>query len=296
MQSQQPPTEYQDYQRKYPPGTVLRLRAVYCHVRHLLTHYEVEDITPTNHEEPMHHHKGLPKSTDAHTREGLSPDDPLWRSQERINLPPGTEVKQLLDPQFVIIAQMGKEDAQHLQMKDKSYGSSWRKRGGVGAFMMLARKWDRLERMCEQAGYDIFALIKAEGIPEPGMDPPDDSVLAQLRDLRRYLFLVDSWLSLQETNPYHPRHLDVSTITSQTDLGVESPTEAWAKEPRPHKVVEDSITRSDDPEVVTITFDSRIKLQTPTQGTKTLELGDKLALVGCKDRTISFDVGPLPGE
>ena len=35
-------------------------------------------------------------------------------------------------------------DVVALQEAEKSYGDSWRKRGGVGAFMMLARKWDRI--------------------------------------------------------------------------------------------------------------------------------------------------------
>ena len=36
------------------------------------------------------------------------------------------------------------EDVVNLDMAEQSYGDSWKQRGGVGAFMMLARKWDRL--------------------------------------------------------------------------------------------------------------------------------------------------------
>ena len=36
-------------------------------------------------------------------------------------------------------------DITGLLKAERSYGDSWKKRGGVGAFMMLARKWDRLE-------------------------------------------------------------------------------------------------------------------------------------------------------
>lgn len=69
-----------------------------------------------------------------------------------------------------------------LYAKEASYQGSWQKRGGVGAFMMLARKWDRLEGFAENAGYDIFkALAEMEG------DPVDD-----LDDLICYLLLVRS--------------------------------------------------------------------------------------------------------
>lgn len=73
-----------------------------------------------------------------------------------------------------------------LLQKDASYGSSWKKRGGVGAFMMLARKWDRIENQVQRISdkWDILAAGKhysdAEGI------------LDDIRDLRRYLILVES--------------------------------------------------------------------------------------------------------
>ena len=78
--------------------------------------------------------------------------------------------------------------------KDKSYGASWKKRGGVSAFMMLARKWDRLESMLsEKYHYDIFAAIGAEcrrvDREEQGAD---GTILAEVRDLRRYLLLVEA--------------------------------------------------------------------------------------------------------
>ena len=36
------------------------------------------------------------------------------------------------------------EDWTSLDKSEQDYGDSWRKRGGVGAYMMLARKWDRI--------------------------------------------------------------------------------------------------------------------------------------------------------
>jgi len=140
-----------------------------------------------------------------------------------VPLPPGTQLQSTLDPQFQEVVNLGNADAQHLQQKDYSYGSSWRKRGGVGAFMMLARKWDRLEKMCEAHNYDIFKPISKElktlqvhDIAEVGhkitpsthpnplyAETDDNTVLAQVRDLRRYLFLVESWLILQAKSINH---------------------------------------------------------------------------------------------
>jgi hypothetical protein len=77
-------------------------------------------------------------------------------------------------------------DISYIETKDKSYGRSWRKRGGVGAFMMLARKWDRLEQFMQQDfNYDVFIGI------EKSPDGSDGTTLAEIRDLRRYLLLVE---------------------------------------------------------------------------------------------------------
>ena len=74
--------------------------------------------------------------------------------------------------------------------KDKTYGASWQKRGGVGAFMMLARKWDRIEEMLSHpkgtSKYDIFEAVQDNPSGEDG------TVLAEVRDLRRYLLLVEA--------------------------------------------------------------------------------------------------------
>lgn len=85
-------------------------------------------------------------------------------------------------------------DVAHLQEKEKTYQGSWKKRGGVGAWMMACRKFDRLEGILsqdtpvEKGGYnwDVFAAIKADpsGI--------DGCALAEIRDLRRYLLLVEA--------------------------------------------------------------------------------------------------------
>jgi hypothetical protein len=78
-------------------------------------------------------------------------------------------------------------DVDEVTRKDISYGASWKKRGGVGAYMMIVRKSDRLEEIMTGFGYDIFAAIKSTG-----GGGEDGTVLAEVRDLRRYLLLVEA--------------------------------------------------------------------------------------------------------
>lgn len=72
-------------------------------------------------------------------------------------------------------------DHDYIIKRDQEYNASWLARGGVGAFMMLARKWDRMEPMVAKYGYDIFAMLEAHP------DRIDD-----VEDLCRYLTLVRS--------------------------------------------------------------------------------------------------------
>ena len=39
------------------------------------------------------------------------------------------------------------------------YGDSWKQRG-VGAFMMLARKWDRIENQVKGFKWDVFEAVQ----------------------------------------------------------------------------------------------------------------------------------------
>jgi hypothetical protein len=86
---------------------------------------------------------------------------------------------------FDRINDLTKQDIEALKKAEISYGDSWRKRGGIGAFMMLARKWDRIENQTNKQGYDMFAAIFA--------DTSDTGLLDDIRDLRRYLLLVESF-------------------------------------------------------------------------------------------------------
>lgn len=97
---------------------------------------------------------------------------PLWkaRSESEVQL-------------YLRISGIGSADADALVIKGRDYGDSWKKRGGVGAFMMLARKWDRIEEQVRRNGYDVFKCIATDGRSE--------GVLDDIRDLRRYLMLVE---------------------------------------------------------------------------------------------------------
>ena len=90
---------------------------------------------------------------------------------------------------FKHIQQLVEEDVQKLRQAEESYGDSWRGRGGMGAFMKLARKWDRIENQVEKDGYDIFTTIKN--------DPSDSGILDDIKDLRRYLLLVESHIGFE---------------------------------------------------------------------------------------------------
>lgn len=83
---------------------------------------------------------------------------------------------------YELISKLAADDVEVLKQKGLQYGRSWIKRGGVGAFMMLARKWDRIENTCEQLGYDIIA----------GCEIDSESLLDDIADLRRYLLLVEA--------------------------------------------------------------------------------------------------------
>lgn len=105
------------------------------------------------------------------------------------------------------------QDARILREKDKEYGGSWLKRGGVGAFMMLARKVDRIEQAVDPtkvpgdqreapisascgksvAAYDIIEAAIADG--------REEGILDDIGDLRRYLLLVEAEVRDRLANP-----------------------------------------------------------------------------------------------
>jgi len=79
------------------------------------------------------------------------------------------------------------KDKEVLDQKHREYGGSCFKRGGVGFFMMLARKWDRLEVAVKQVDWDIFFAVDT--------DSREEGVLDDIRDLRRYLALAEAYIN-----------------------------------------------------------------------------------------------------
>ena len=84
---------------------------------------------------------------------------------------------------FETMRVIAQTDVDKLEVAEKSYGTSWRQRGGVGAFMMLARKWDRIENQVKKHSYDIFEAYK--------IDSRAEGIIDDIKDLRRYLLLVE---------------------------------------------------------------------------------------------------------
>lgn len=92
--------------------------------------------------------------------------------------------------------------------KDREYGASWKKRGGTGAFMMLARKWDRIENGLQPAARDATEarLGVALGLPIPPydiilaaiLDSRKEGIIDDIRDLRAYLLLVEAEVMNQQ--------------------------------------------------------------------------------------------------
>lgn len=111
------------------------------------------------------------------------------------------------DDFLALLDTIGQEDAAGLKAAQQSYGNSWKSRGGVGAFMMLARKWDRMENRLKvfinnsRAGrrdvssFDIFGHI-AE-------DQRSEGIIDDVRDLRRYLMLVEAEMRARGFNATH---------------------------------------------------------------------------------------------
>lgn len=94
-----------------------------------------------------------------------------------------------------LLGDIAEADVEELIKKDADYGSSWKKRGGIGAYMMLARKWDRIENLVESFNWDIFAACTQVEPLVPGKyikTGLQEGVLDDIRDLRRYLLLVES--------------------------------------------------------------------------------------------------------
>ena len=108
--------------------------------------------------------------------------------------------------------EVAQNDLEALRRAETSYGDSWRRRGGVGAFMMLARKFDRIEHQSEKHGWDIFEAGEAfKG--EAGL-------LDDIRDLRRYLLLVEEHI-LANTDKVSEDSVEADDVNYSAEEGKE---------------------------------------------------------------------------
>jgi len=85
---------------------------------------------------------------------------------------------------LALIPRIAQEDVELVTEKEKAYNASWKKRGGVGAYMVMIRKVDRIEEIAKRYGYDIFRALLDESAGE--------SLIDTVRDLRCYLDLIEA--------------------------------------------------------------------------------------------------------
>lgn len=116
---------------------------------------------------------------------------------------------------------IAESDVVGLRRAEQSYGSSWKRRTGVGAFMMLARKWDRIEQRVNNPEIaanaapllgHIFAHVVA--------DRRAEGIIDDIRDLRRYLILVESEMTARRdsTTDSGKRYLDRLPFVTRSDI------------------------------------------------------------------------------
>lgn len=125
-------------------------------------------------------------------------------------------------PYVTLLAAVAAGDVRAIFAKENEYRGSWLKRGGTGAFHAMWRKADRIEIQVERFGYDIFQAAIA--------DHRDEGLLDDVRDFRRYLLMVDTWL-IHSTKVPMPTVVDpsINTVPAPDDevrWGVEDQTRA----------------------------------------------------------------------
>lgn len=154
------------------------------------------------------------------------------------------------------IAAICDEDKEGLMAAEQQYKGSWKRRGGTGAYMMLCRKWDRIENAVEGEGrftlhgnkvsiakafdyaiekldqclatntpwgeqdmaqcltilkavrederFDIFGKIAG--------DKRAEGIIDDIRDLRRYLVLVEAEMRARGSESANSTHRDNAKI------------------------------------------------------------------------------------
>ena len=108
---------------------------------------------------------------------------------------------------FNLMKEVAQADLHALQRAEQSYGDSWKRRGGVGAFMMLARKFDRIEHQSEKHGWDVFEAGRVFS--------GETGLLDDIRDLRRYLLLCEQHI-LDQSDPETIEEMYSTTIIQES--------------------------------------------------------------------------------
>ena len=129
-------------------------------------------------------------------------------------------------------------------LKNNEYGDSWKARGGPGAYMTFARKWDRLEAQCKKNGYDIFDLLDKED------DEVMESIGMTIDDLIGYLLLLRADRrtaagdhSLLSELPLPTRPIRVRPVSDTEDT---SSPPAGGRLDRSESVTEQALVHGDD--------------------------------------------------
>jgi hypothetical protein len=123
-------------------------------------------------------------------------------------------------------------DVRVLQHKEKTYQGSWKKRGGTGAYFMVARKMDRLEIIAHNYDYDIFRAIMDNA------NGDDGTALAEIRDLRQYLILIEAEIMARQD---HAPHKPIEHIA----IGIGTP-EDGGHHARQRQMLSDGLQNLDD--------------------------------------------------
>ena len=102
----------------------------------------------------------------------------------------GTKIEHHPPAFYDVLDTVSKDLVATLRSKGAQYGNSWISRGGVGAFMMLTRKWDRIiNQLKKEPQFDIIKHAQA--------DRRQEGLKDDIEDLVAYLLLVLTYLKFQ---------------------------------------------------------------------------------------------------
>ena len=95
--------------------------------------------------------------------------------------------------------------------------------------MMMARKWDRIESICERNGWDIFEVCKKQQLP-PILASEMAVTLNDIKDLRCYLLLIE-----EHVRQIHPGNEAVEGVFGEGDM--QEPTDLTNDRPEPDPTI-----------------------------------------------------------